>query len=272
MFIMKFSIITLIFLFGITHTTVAQKLELNDDYNKKNWQLNITPYGLLAFNSTDVGGTRIRQSFGDLASITNAGFQLAAHARYKRLHLFFDGTWAVLGEKPDSSNKILNLDLEVVQNILAFKFGYTAFEDFSFQEDEILSGWSLTPTIGTKYWKNDINLKYTLSFDDQILDSDKINKGLAWWDLMIGVNTNFYISKKFMLSVGLDVGGFGIGNASKFAYDFVYMNSFKVSELITVNAGFRNFMYRKSDATPDGNLDTKVNVLGPVIGASFTLL
>lgn len=71
--------------------------------------------------------------------------------------MFFDGTWANLGDKTD--NDILNLEHDIIQNILAFKLGYTVYENFDFEEDEVLKGWSLITSIGTKYWKNDVNLK-----------------------------------------------------------------------------------------------------------------
>jgi hypothetical protein len=42
---------------------------------RDDWGLVLTPYAFLAAQSTDVGGTALRQSFNDLASITNLGFQ-----------------------------------------------------------------------------------------------------------------------------------------------------------------------------------------------------
>ena len=38
------------------------------------WGLSITPYAWFAAQSSDVGGEKLRQSFNDLASITNLGF------------------------------------------------------------------------------------------------------------------------------------------------------------------------------------------------------
>jgi len=88
---------------------------------------------------------------------------------------------------------------------------------------------------------------------------------------MIGMDVKFVISKKFMLSVGGNIGGFGIGNSSEFAHDFTYLNSFKLSKLIIIIAGFRSFRYKRVDGIGDEELKTKVNVLGPVLGVSFVL-
>lgn len=93
-----------------------------------------------------------------------------------------------------------------------------------------------------------------------------------WWDLMIGAKTKFVLSDKFMLGVNFNVGGFGIGNSSKFAYDFVYINSFRVLDWMSVDAGFRNFSYERLDGEgTDDELTTNVNVLGPFLGVSFIL-
>lgn len=246
-----------LYIIGYSHSQSSE----NAQSANKDWAFNITPYGLLAFNSTDVGGTRIRQSFSDLVSITEAGFQLATEVRYKKLRVAFDGTWATLGDK--SNDSFLKIDLKIIQNILAFKLGYTIYENFNFKDDEILKGWSLTPNIGVKYWSNEVKLQYALYFEDELLTNDSLNQFADWWDLMIGLKSAFYISNKFMLSISLDIGGFGTGSSSKSTYDFVYLNSFKVSKLIAINTGFRNFKYRIVDVGDAGDFETTVNVFGP---------
>jgi hypothetical protein len=238
--------------------------------SNKDWGFSITPYALLASQSTDVGGESIRQSFNDLASLTNSGFQFVGKVRYKRLSFLVDGTFANLGD--DLTEGLLELKLKVNQNILDFKLGYIVYENFKFEEDDILKGWSLTLNAGTKYWKNKIGLDYTLTFNDNLIDSGSIEEVQDWWDLMLGFSTNFILSKKFALSVGANIGGFGIGDSSKSAFDFIYLNSFKVSNLIIINAGFRSFSYKRVDGIDDEELKTKVNVLGPVLGVSFVIL
>ena len=47
------------------------------------WSVVVTPYAWLAAQSTDVGGEALRQSFNDLASITNFGAQMRAAARWR---------------------------------------------------------------------------------------------------------------------------------------------------------------------------------------------
>ena len=79
---------------------------------------------------------------------------------------------------------------------------------------------------------------------------------------MIGVKTRFVISPKFLLGVYYNAGGFGLGDSSKFAHDFTYINSFKVHRHLLVNAGFRGFRYRRVDGEGEEEGGTKKVKLG----------
>jgi len=263
----KFQLIIVLCFLAVN--TFGQDAQKEYSASKKDWGISFTPYAMLASQSTDVGGESIRQSFNDLASLTNSGFQFVGKVRYKRFSVSIDGTFANLGD--ELTEGLLELKLKVNQNIIDIKIGYTVYENFKFDEDEILKGWDLNINVGSKYWKNKIDLDYAFIFNDNIIDSGSIEEVQDWWDLMLGISTNFILSKKFALSVGANIGGFGIGNSSKSAFDFTYLNSFKLSKLIIVNAGFRSFRYKRVDGLGDEELKTKVNVLGPVLGVSFVL-
>ena len=77
------------------------------------------------------------------------------------------------------------------------------------------------------------------------------------------------MSRSVLLSVAANGGGFGLGDSFKFSYDFAYLNTFKVSNLISVTAGYRTFRYTREDGVGDDLLETKVSAFGPLLGASF---
>jgi hypothetical protein len=234
---------------------------------KKDWGFSLTPYALLAAMSTDVGGEKIRQNFNDLSSITNFGFQLIGAVRYKKLSMTFDGTWATLGVNEPTGP--IQLDVEIIQNIFDLKGGYLVYDKFEFSEGHPLRGWSLEMTTGGKYWKNDLSVNYDVVINDVSVLDGQVNEKQEWWDLMVGTKAKFVLNQSVYLGIWLNVGGFGIGNSSKWSQDFTYLNSFKVSNLLTVNAGFRNFKYRRVDGEPGNELETKVAVTGPLLGLSF---
>ena len=237
-----------------------------DPEKAKKWGFAITPYALLAAQSTDVGGEKIRQSFSDLSSMTNAGFQLITSLRYQRWTVSWDGTFATLGV--NEMQGPLDVDVEIVQRIHDFKLSYLVFHNFEISEGNVLDGWSLEISAGGKYWKNDVDVQYSLVINDNPILEDGFVELQEWWDLMLGVKTRFVISPKFLLGVSYNFGGFGIGDSSKFSHDFTYINSFKVHRHILVNAGFRGFRYTRVDGEGEEELETVVSVLGPMLGVS----
>ena len=258
-------------LFGQVEQEQQVQDEVHPEFTRKekakDWGFAITPYALLAAQSTDVGGEKIRQSFSDLSSMTNAGFQIITGVRYKKWTVAFDGTFATLGINEVQGP--LNVDVEIKQNIFDLKLSYLVYDNFEISHENVLDGWSLEVSVGGKYWKNDVNIAYSLIINDDPLLDESFTELQEWWDLMIGFNTRFVISPKFLLSVSANIGGFGLGDSSKFSHDFTYINSFKVHKHILVNAGFRSFRYKRVDGTGENELETTVNVLGPLLGVSI---
>ncbi len=235
----------------------------SDQYvQQKAWGFSITPYAMLAANSTDVGDTKIRQSFSDLSSITQAGFQIVGKVRYKRAYVLFDGTFATLGH--GANEGLIDIDATVKQNIYDFRAGYTVIQNLKVKGDQVISGWELAFNTGAKYWLNDLNVNYRVNVGVPPIVDDNINEKQEWWDWMLGVNAKFMITNRFFIGVSGSTGGFGIGNASNFSYDFTYSNTFKVHKFVFVNAGYRNFRYNRTD----NGTETIVNVLGPFLGVT----
>lgn len=222
----------------------------------------------MASQATDVGGEKLRQSFNDLASMTNFGFQLNTTARYKKYILSFDGTYANLGG--GQSGDYLNLDLDLKQYILDMKLGYMIYSKFeSNQEGAIINGWAIEANAGAKYWKNDVTFNYKIG--DRLPIEGTLNEKQEWFDLMIGFKTRIFLSRTVLLGLSGNVGGFGIGNSSKLSYDFVYANTFKVLRYMSVTAGYRTFKYDRVDGEGESELNTTVSAYGPFLGVTFIL-
>ena len=204
-------------------SSIENDIEAKED----NWRFSISPYALLASQATDVGGEQLRQSFNDLASMTNFGFQLIASIRYKKWILSGDGTYANLGSTTDSG--ALQIDLDIKQYMLDLRLGYLVYLDIDqADESDVIRGWALEVNAGAKYWRNDITLDYRIQVGDPPpqLEGNLVTTQ-DWWDPMLGVRARFILSRRVFLGVYASGGGFGIGDASKFSWDFIYVNTFK---------------------------------------------
>jgi len=266
----RFAVLSVILMFSISLSAQDAESDFVKVSERKDWGFAISPYAWLAGISADVGGEKIRQTFNDLSSITNFGFQLSALARYKRFILSFDGTYAALGT--GGGNDLLNVDVTIDQWIIDSKLGYLFYDDIHYNEDDVIAGWSIEGNLGAKYWRNDLGVNYSLAIEDNPpIAQGEINEPQQWWDLMVGVKTHILLSKRVLLDVAADVGGFGIGNSSKISWDFSYTNTFRITRLILVTAGYRTFNYRRVDGEGSETLETKVSAFGPMLGISFVL-
>ena len=265
----RIPILMLLVVFSLSSFAQNTESDFQEVEDRKDWSFTISPYAWLAGNATDVGGEKLRQSFNDLSSITNFGFQMANTVRYKRIVASLDWTYAHLGT--GLSTDYLEVDAHVYQWIVDPKLGYIVYDKIDYEEGKVIAGWSLETNIGAKYWVNDIQVDYSIPIFENFPIEGTFGEKQDWWDLMLGVKTKFVLSKTVLLSIAGDVGGFGIGNSSKFAWDLAYANTFKVSNLVMVTAGYRSFRYNRIDGTGADELKTKVHAYGPFIGVSFVL-
>jgi len=262
-------IIYLLVIFLITSLTAQDKIDIENDYQAKenDWRFIISPYALLAGNATDVGGDRIRQSFTDLASLTNFGFMLNTQVMYKKWVLLADGTYANLGV--DTGEGIVQVGLDIKQYMLDLRLGYNVYTNID-TEGDVIRGWALEVNAGAKHWKNDVTIDYKIQLENPPpLLEGSLKEPLSWWDMMLGVKARIFLSRSVLLGLYASGGGFGIGNSSKFSWDFSYTNTFKVSDLISITAGYRTLRYTRVDGEGDQTLETKVSSFGPLLGVSF---
>ena len=67
---MKGSITAALLIITVFNTVVqVTNKNFNEEDDRKDWAYSFIPYALLASQSTDVGTTQIRQSFGDLRDL-----------------------------------------------------------------------------------------------------------------------------------------------------------------------------------------------------------
>ncbi len=271
------SLLIIIFLFSnsiIYSQEKKEKLgtansEFIDKKERKPWTFKIAPYAWLAGTSTDVGSEKIRQSFNDLTSLTNFGFQVVMQAKYKKWSLSSNLTYAKLGTQIEES--ILLIDFEIDQIILDTKLGYTIIDKMDFG-DNVIRGWAMDVTLGALYWSNDINVDVDLNSNLPIPGFPvQINDKQQWTDMVVGTNFRLIFSKTVSLGVTANIGGFGIGNSSDLYFDFTYVNTFKVSKLLTVVAGYKTFNYKRVDGTGSDELKTNVKTFGPMLGVVINL-
>ncbi len=243
--------------------------EFIDIKERKPWSFKLAPYAWLAGTSTDVGSEKIRQSFNDLTALVNFGFQMIAQARYKKWTLSTNLTYANLGDKVQEGP--LLIDFAIDQIILDTKIGYTVIDKIDFGDD-VIRGWAMDATIGAIYWNNDVDVNVDTETPIDIPGFPlNINEKLSYVDLVVGTNFRIILSKSVLLGLSANIGGFGIGNSSELYWDLSFVNTFRVSKLLTVTAGYKTFMDKTVSGEGEDEIKTNIKTFGPLLGVTFNL-
>ncbi len=249
--------------------TGTANTEFIDIKERSLWSFKLAPYAWLAGTATDVGSEKIRQSFNDLYSLTNFGFQMLAQARYKKWTLSTNLTYAKLGSEITEGRMLI--DFAVDQIILDTKLGYTLIDKIDFGDD-VIHGWAMDATIGAIYWSNDINVDVDMDTPIDIPGFPvNISEKLTYVDLVVGTNFRIILSKSVLLGLSANIGGFGIGNSSKLYWDLSFVNTFKVSKLLTVTAGYKTFTDKTVSGEGEDEIKTNIKTFGPLLGVAFNL-
>lgn len=230
------------------------------------WGLAITPYAWFAGQSSDVGGASLRQSFNDLASVTNFGFQVRLLARWRWVNLTADWTYADMKSTTEIGRT--EIDMVLDQHILDMKLGGVIYDTRTAAQDGGIGIWA---AVGARYWDNKVDFTITTR---PILPggSDRVemeSTGQSWWDPVLGLAMHFPVTPGVGFLVRATGGGFGIGNASDYMWDAEFAALFRLSRRFMLSAGYRQFKYDRIDGSGDDMVRQKVAVTGPAIGLSI---
>ena len=230
------------------------------------WGLVFTPYMFLASQSIDLGSQEIRQSFNDLATLTDFAFQGRLTARYKRLLFSADGTYANLST--DQTIGRMTINGEVEQRILDMKFYWPVFDS---RTPERTGGVGVWVGAGARYWSTAILLDIRT---EPILPSgqpsqDTVDSFEDWWDPELGLALHFPVTPAVGFSMRATGGGFGVGNASDLMWETEFTALFRVSRRFLVSAGYKQYRYTRTEGEGDEEIETKEWMVGPWLGFSF---
>jgi len=227
--------------------------------------LALTPYAWFAAQSTDVGGQTIRQSFNDLASITNLGFQARVLARWR--WVLFSADWTYSDMETNLGIGRIQIDQQVSQHILDMKLGGKVYDSRTPRMDGGIGIWMAA---GARYWDSKVDLLLTR---EPILPGDPVQEtvetGQTWWDPVLGLSLHFPVTPGVSFLVRTTGGGLGIGNASTYLWDAEFSALFRVTRRLMISAGYRQFKYDRTDGEGEDEVEQTVSVVGPAIGLSL---
>lgn len=240
----------------------------SDHPSAEPWSVVLTPYAWFGAQSSDVGGTSVRQSFNDLASITNLGGQMRLAARWRWLILSADVTVADL--ETDQTVGPVSVELGIDQLIVDAKFGVKVHDS---RNAEQTRGFALWVAAGGRYWDNAVETTVTITpiLPGRPPEVTFDQESQTWWDPVLGLVFSFPVTAKVGFGLRATGGGFGIGDASDYLWDAETAALFRLSRRLALSVGYRQFKYSRTDGEGDQEIDQTVTVTGPAIGLSIAL-
>ena len=230
------------------------------------WGLAFTPYAWFAAQSTDVGGQALRQSFNDLASITNVGFQGRMLARWRWVTFAADWTYSDMASSQEIGR--ITARQSINQHILDMKLGGKVFDSRTPEQGGGVGVWAAA---GARYWDNqtEVILEREPVLPGGAVLADTLDAAQGWWDPVLGVTLQFPVTPSVSFLVRATGGGLGIGDASSYLWDGEFGALFRISRRWMISAGYRQFKYERTDGEGEDKVKQTVSVVGPEIGVSF---
>jgi hypothetical protein len=228
------------------------------------WSFAVAPY-LWAAGMDGEAGARDRQadvdvSFSEVRENLNFGVMMLAEARNDRYGVFFAPLFVRLGDDVGAGP----FDLDVTSDIAVVGAG--AFYR--------IAEWTLGPADGSsrKVWIEPLaGARYTyvraeLNIDGPFGLNPDLDEHQDWVDPIVGASAGIELSKRWVLLVEGDIGGFGIG--SDFTWNALGLISYRTSLSgipMQISAGYRALSWDYDD----NDFEWDVTMHGPVLGMSF---
>jgi opacity protein-like surface antigen len=224
---------------------------------KSTWEFHVVPYIWMAGISGDVtvkgSRTSVDESFSDILENLDFGGFLHLEAAKGKWAFFGDGTYVKLSV----DRTLIDVGSEQVQVELggAYRFAQLPLgkEGGRLVSFEALAGGRYN------YVKSEVKILRLL----------KSKESQDWVDPIVGVRFTAGLTEKLSLRVRGDIGGFGIGSASDFAWNVVAVLGYQLSRRITLGGGWRILDIDYERGSGRRRFEYDVTTSGPVLGLAF---
>ena len=237
----------------------AQDVSTDTDSDK--WQFTVAPYAWLIglHGDVTVDGTKssVDMDFGELLDDVDFAGQLHGEAWKGDLGLFLDGTWIKL--TTDESLGPIEIDVDMKIGIVEAGAFYRVYE-MPLGEEGVPDDRKLVVQLlaGGRYWY----LKSELDTGPVEFDESK-----DWVDPIVGARLITDITDRARVSLRMDIGGFGIGSASEFAFNASALFGYQLTERWTLTGGYRVMDLDYGSGSDAFQAD--LTFYGPIFGVGY---
>ncbi len=251
-----------------------EKMTASDD-----WEIRLVPY--VWFLSIDAEGTvggnlsslsaDVDLSFGDIMDFIDFGAMGRVEAWKGKWGLTFDGLFMNLSaDKSFRGSQIpvgVNLDVDARLHSADFGLAYRLFEQRFGNENK--QSLAFEPYGGLRYAY--LREKIDLTVDIPGVGSAGRTLGTSedWVEPFVGGRVIWGLNDKLAINIAGDAGGFGIGSASDLTWQIKGSVDYKLSENMTLNAGYRYLELDYSRGSGANEFGVDLRAKGPFVGLTI---
>ena len=225
--------------------------------SESDWHFTVSPYlwfpgvhgNIAGPNGGEIG---FSASPGDMLSHVRIGLMGVVEPRYKRILMPLDIMWIRLG----SDRALPNTPGQGVANLRATEFLLTQKLGYRLIDSEKLK---IDALAGFRYWYFGQNLSFTTN-------TLNFSGSQNWVDPLVGGRITGILTPKVEVTVGGDVGGWGVG--SQMDYQVFGLLGYRIKPALALQAGYRYLYFDRLRASGT-YLDVATS--GVIFGVSITL-
>lgn len=211
------------------------------------WSVNLDGHATVNGQRYDFT-SKLRDSF-ELTNHINFGALVHLEAQKKRIAFLLDTIYLRLS--PELKNKAVNIDSKIKTTLIDFGVFYSFIQ----YHDVLLEG-----LLGGRY----LYFRYDINPSGNLL---RAKQSETWTDPIIGARIRAPISKKLLLTLRGDIGGFGLG--SSFDGHAVISADYAFTPYCSVMLGYRALHLNYNDHAALNRFSQKLTVYGPMVGLAI---
>ena len=248
------------------------------------WEFDVIPYSYMSALKGDVTikGTKasVDMSFGDIWDNLKFGGMTHIEAKKDKWGLFLDATNMKLETDISGSRSFtgplgqrtleLLADADISMEQLAIEFGGS----YQFAKTPVGPDQGgmmyLDVLVGGRYWylSTDVDIGLVLDGSGGTIAKNISQSGSKEWiDPFVGLRARIQLTKKLMLALRGDIGGFSVG--SQFTWNASGYFGYSLSEMVSLWAGYRALGVDYRDGSGSNKFVYDVIFQGPAVGIGF---
>ncbi|GAB4343872.1 MAG: hypothetical protein Kow0099_22730 [Candidatus Abyssubacteria bacterium] len=237
----------------------------------EDWQFTVIPYLWMAGLEGDVGvkgvTSSVDASFSDILDNLDIAAQAHVEAKKGKWAFFVDPTYMKMSGDGSATTRFgTTLDAEITMEMWLVEGGvFYRLDERAIGDDGVRTiALDLLGGVRYNYLKAEIDLEGSRG----ILDVDE-EESKDWLDPIVGGRIQARLTRKLLVNLRGDIGGFDISGSSDFTWNVLAVLGYQLSERTTLLAGYRALGIDYDDGSGADLFEYDVTMSGPIVGLAI---